>query len=411
MTRKLIVLNKQDTFCTSIFFLFLYLNFVANFTMYSDLITVVFIGVTAYFCFIKRKVYFSFCFFIDLVFIAYSIYQIRSGIAVYPSMSQTMVNTLIKCVIINWATVSFIVLTNNINKVLTIYVYAMFSGVITFFIIGWRTLLKGRFLQDTTVNFLGAKVSIHSNTVGLVAAFAFVFAIFLFFDKDKRKCLFICSLLLMCILLTGSRKSIILAAAGLIVLMKYMNPNMKFGKVIIATIIISVGYVVLMKIPFIYDIAGSRIESTFHYYSTGTTQESSMLTRNRLIEVGLKYYDKRPATGYGLDNYRIIANNSDLYAHNNFIEILFSSGMIGFYIYYSKYVFLFVSQLTLKIKKEDQYFITARLLLCLFIIFTVFEYWVVSYYERKFMIIHMFILGFLQIYKNNLVKNEANVTH
>jgi O-antigen ligase len=126
-----------------------------------------------------------------------------------------------------------------------------------------------------------------------------------------------------------------------------------------------------------------------------------MSTRNWLIKKGMEYFWKRPITGYGLDNFRIITNYSNLYSHNNFIEILFSSGVIGFCIYYSKYLLLLIKQCTLKLTKSNHYYITAKMLLCLFVIFTVFEYWFVTYYERSIIIVHIFILGFINIKKTS----------
>lgn len=396
-----IKINKNELFANSIFFLYLYITLVANYTIYSDILTLVFLGTTAYLCLNKKRFEFSIYFFIDIIFIVYSFIQIKFGIAVYPSEALTKINTLIKCFIINLAVFNFIVIINNFKRILTVYVYAVFMGIITLFIIGWRTLLEGRFLQYTSVNFLGMEADVHSNNVGIISALALIFAVYLFIKNDKGKCFSISSVLLLCVFLTGSRKSIALAAAGLFLLIMYMYPTKKLRKIILSMMGMILGLLLLINIPFLYEIAGSRIVNSIQFFVTGETKEASMSTRNWLIEVGMEYFRKRQKTGYGLDNFRIITNYNNLYSHNNFVEILFSSGVIGFCIYYSKYILLLIKQSTLKLKKTNEYYITAKMLLCLFVIFTVFEYWFVTYYERSIIIIHIFILGFLNLYETS----------
>lgn len=396
-----IVIDKNEFFTDIIFFQYIYLTFVANYTIYSDIAILIFLGMAGYRCLLKRKIHFSLYFAIDILFILYSFIQIKLGIAVYPQIAFTMLLTLMKCAIINWAIFTFVIIKNDIKRILTVYVYAIFFGIITFFIIGWRTLLEGRFLQYTTVNFLGAEADVHSNGVGIVAALAFIFTVYLFLKNKPGRCFFIGSVLFISILLTGSRKSIILAVVGVFLLLQYMYPGKKLRIFGIASIGIIFSLFLLMNIPFLYEIAGSRIENTIQFFLTGHTVEASMTTRNWLIEIGMKYIRKRPKTGYGLDNFKIITNSSMLYSHNNFVEILFGSGIFGFCIYYSKYVFLLFRGLPLKLKKIDRYYVMNKLLMCLFIIFTIFEYWFVTYYERSIIIVHILLLGFFYIVTKN----------
>ena len=273
------------------------------------------------------------------------------------------------------------------------------AGVITFFFIGWRTLLDGRFLQDTSVRFIGVTADVHSNWVGIVAAMAFIFGLFLFLKKSKSKCVFISGILTICIFLTGSRKAIMLAAIGLFISVFFIYPEKRLRKIFISIFLLMMGYFMIMSVPFLYKIAGSRIEATINYYLRGTGEDSSMSTRDYLITKGMIYIKENLKTGYGLNNYRLIANNYDLYSHNNFIEILFSSGIIGFCIYYSKYILLFIKLIIWRRSAILEVNVLRNILFCLFITMTVFEYWFVTYYERNFMIVHVIILSFLRIYK------------
>lgn len=401
---KSIFVNRNEFITDALFFQYIYLTFVANYTIYSDIATLLFLFMTGYLCVVKKRFYFSFYFVIDFLFILYSFLQIKLGIAVYQTIALTMTFTLMKCLVINWATFAFIVLKNDLKRILTVYVYAVFTGIITFFIIGWRTLLEGRFLQYTSVSFLGVKADVHSNGVGIVAALAFLFTLFLFLKNKPGRCFILGSVLLTSIVLTGSRKSIAIAAVGAFFLLLCLYPDKKFRIIGLTSLGGLFGLLFVRNVPYLYEIAGSRIENTIHFFLTGETKEASMLTRNWLIKIGMSYVQKRLKTGYGLDNFKMITNYNRLYSHNNYVEILFNSGIFGFCIYYSKYIFLLVSQLTVKIMKNDTYYVTNKLLMFLFIIFTAFEYWFVTYYERSIIIVHIFLLSFLYLYQKQKLK-------
>jgi O-antigen ligase len=333
-------------------------------------------------------------------------WQIKEGIAVHRNVAQTKVDTLIKCILINWSLYNFIVLINDFNRILKVYVNAVFFGVITLFVLGWRTLLAGRFLQYTSIYFLGAKADVHSNGVGIIAAIGLIIAVYLYLKNEKLKCFIINSVLLACVFLTGSRKSIVLTGVGIFLIILYLYPRKKFRKIMFGMFGILLGFLLIMKVPYLYEIAGSRIENTIDFFLTGKTKEASMSTRNRLVETGLKYFQKRPGTGYGLDNFRMITNRSKLYAHNNFVEILFSSGILGFGIYYSKYLWLIFRQVHLKGVMTREEYVTAKMLLWLFLLFFILEYWVVTYYERDILIIHIYVISYIKILKSNDIKSK-----
>jgi hypothetical protein len=68
-----------------------------------------------------------------------------------------------------------------------------------------------------------------------------------------------------------------------------------------------------------------------------------------------------------------------------------------------------MKQLRIKTDRSNESFVTGKMLLCLFIIITIFEYWFVTYFERSILILHVFILAFIRMNKDNLQEN-INIT-
>ena len=81
-----------------------------------------------------------------------------------------------------------------------------------------------------------------------------------------------------------------------------------------------------------------------------TVVDNSTLERTYLIQTALKVWIENPIIGVGWENFALY-NDLNLLAHNNYLELLASLGVIGFVIYYSNYVRLFWDSIQ---KKYDQ---------------------------------------------------------
>lgn len=397
---------KNNFFLDAGFSIYIFTLTAANHTIFSNYAIILLVILTTYMCLRSKKIFMSWYFILELTFIAYSFYQIKSNRVLYVDAAQDNINTLIKCVSINLTLYNFIIIRNDFNKILSLYVSSIFCGVIALFIFGWSSLLVGRFLHDESYTILGQTADASSNGTGIVAAVAFIICLYLYWKSNRFKCLFINTTLLLCIFLTGSRKAIGLLAVGTFLVIYYMNPKKKLRNTLLVGALVVVGYFLIMNISVFYELLGSRIENTINYISTGNTNESSMKTRINLINLGMKYIKENLIYGYGLANYSQIVTNGGYYSHNNFIEILFSGGIIGFCIYYFKYLFVLMNVFTTKIKKGVNTYLIMKILLSLFITFAILEYWFVTYYERNYMIIHIFILALCKLYKNGYeIKN------
>ena len=205
-------------------------------------------------------------------------------------------------------------------------------------------------------------------------------------------CILIFSVLLLTT--TGSRKGIILLAF-----------------IIIATfILMSRGEVLLVKMQymavfgvfflFLFSIFSEsafvdRIENIFLYSQGQEVNESSLETRDNMISTALTMWTTKPFTGWGIDSFRIHSGYGT-YSHNNYTEVLFSMGIIGFVLYYGFFlsVLLWCVKLLKGYKNTINYKIVGWAVISIFVLL-LWDFAAVSYYDKKYWLFMGVILAVL----------------
>lgn len=144
-------------------------------------------------------------------------------------------------------------------------------------------------------------------------------------------------------ILTGSRKVIIIYG---FYFLGYWALKVKNKVYIIGAVVaVFLAFIAIMKIPFLYNMLGSRFEVTFLSIQQVLAGLTPKETRMRMIVIGWNYFKESIWFGNGwasfAERYHIINQAAPVYSHCNFIEILCSSGIIGFLVYYSKFFKVF----------------------------------------------------------------------
>ncbi|MBD2866498.1 O-antigen ligase family protein [Paenibacillus oceani] len=148
--------------------------------------------------------------------------------------------------------------------------------------------------------------------------------------------------------LSGGRKYILVSALFLYILLilkKNKKGKMEVVKYTLVFIFIGIiGYWAMFNIPQLYNTVGYRMEGVFNIFSG---EEKVKLPedqiRQNMIIYGLDFFAQRPVFGFGIDNYKLMYGNISgnvVYAHNNFIELMVTHGLLGLVLYYSYYIFL-----------------------------------------------------------------------
>ena len=194
---------------------------------------------------------------------------------------------------------------------------------------------------------VGQTENSNANAFSATYMAAAIFASWLAVAKKGKSRLFYLGTLAFCLLvmaMSGGRKTI-LAVAGAYVFFILFNESGRFTKNVFAILkalaALIVLWIVVMSVPVLYDAIGYRFEALEAMFFGGGELESSVNSDNirlRMIEIGLSGWLTSPLWGHGVDTFKYF-NLERLgyffYAHNNYVELLYDMGIVGFALYYA----------------------------------------------------------------------------
>lgn len=130
--------------------------------------------------------------------------------------------------------------------------------------------------------------------------------------------------------LTQSRKGLVFAVM-LIGLSFFVEFTIK--KATIYSFLIVFAIAIAFLVPSIREIVDANFIRANRVADTiqGTDAESSSLHRLYFVVEGWSSFKEKPLLGYGVNSFR---HYYDSYSHNNFVELLFGLGLMGFLVYY-----------------------------------------------------------------------------
>ena len=219
------------------------------------------------------------------------------------------------------------------------------------------------------------------NGFAMMGAFLSVCAMLMYYSEKKQIYIIGWLLMVTIAIIGGSRKGalIIFVSWPMFVFLKN-----KFVKKIIYIIVFSIVGIFLIKFIMtnrvFYDLVGERLHNLFSKFFGAGSGDGSITEREKFIELGWNLFCQKKLFGWGTDGFaiqmqRIIGRY--VYSHCNYIEMLCNFGILGFVLYYV-YYFTIIKTTVLQIFKKNSYIIFSFII---FVLFLVFEYGFVSYYE------------------------------
>ena len=228
---------------------------------------------------------------------------------------------------------------------------------------------------------LGAASGFNENYIGMVYIYAST--VCLCYVKKSNFYSIVYLFFSVMTLLSGSRKAFVILL--LVVIIFYFSRIKKPSNLLyiipVGGFVILIIYLV-MNNEVLYQMMGRRMEGILFMITGEGDAGRSTLIRKDLIDTGLQQFTENPIIGYGMNNYRFMSKYN-LYAHNNFIELLVDYGIIGFALYYTLPVVLLYKSCVMWITKTKEVFIS----IIFMVIFFVNDYGVVSYYSSIVIII------------------------
>lgn len=187
-----------------------------------------------------------------------------------------------------------------------------------------------------------AKYGLQSNEMGFCFGIAFLASFFLWKKYPKYHYCFAICINALFVLLCGSRKALIYLVVGLGVYFIFTSKKSIVQRIILAGGIGIILFYCIMNIPLLYRLIGHRFASLLDIFNGGRGTDSTY-TRFLMIEYGMRMIKENPWFGSGFNSfyqsYGTWSGNYK-YAHNNYIELLVSGGIVFTIIYYLRYVLL-----------------------------------------------------------------------
>ena len=252
----------------------------------------------------------------------------------------------------------------------------------------------------------------NANDIGLKMAIGYAICAYYYLKNKKNSVLLfpLALVLLVVAFFSGSRKVlfiIILFTAFLMVARSKGTKKVLFF--FLATAFVFGSYWAIMNVPILYEIIGVRIELLVAGL-TGGDGGSSLEKRSFMVLSGLEWFLNRPWLGYGIDSFRALFGNLtgwEVYAHNNFIELLVDTGIVGLLLYYSLTAYI-IKRLWKPALHDKE--LLALVLLIYTIISTIMDYAMVSYVQETTIFRLMYTARYSQIINGGVYKLKPNET-
>lgn len=375
-----------------LFYLLLVFSFYFTRNMLCRLMMVAFFGYTVAQIIIRKdKMPFIFYYVGFALFILYGFANILLGNAIYPSVARTMVISLTLNYIMIFSIIEYVYLTDEPLRILRIAELGIFTTALLVVLLSLGSLTEGR---------LGLGTEMNANQLAILCVYGFVLSIYL------RKCGKLSQLsywgkiafYILVILLTGSRKGLVMVILSLMVVRFAQKKRELLKNLVVIAIAIIAFYILIMNVPVLYNIIGVRVEDLLSTLAGESTDDASLEDRQKLVDLGMEYIKENPWFGYGYDCFKMVSGIgpngkvkvgvAGFYSHNNYVELLFGGGIIGFVLYYLPMLYLLGKLLT-GLRKHP----CMPYLLAIMVSKLAMEYAYVSYYERVDAYIIAIVLG------------------
>lgn len=248
------------------------------------------------------------------------------------------------------------------------------------------------------------------NTIAIMAAIGIIIELdSIIANKRLALMSLLCIPAMLLVAVTQSRKALIMVGMGLALILwqRSIYSKKNVAKSLLKLILyVLIGVVVIRSVLSLPVFSGvlERMELWINSVTGEGKVDSSTIVRNNLIEIGFEAFLQKPILGVGIGSSNELAKayfNMDCYLHNNFVELLASGGILGFFVYYSMYIYLIAKFWRYKNDKNSEYIVCLTLMLVLLTM----DYGRVSYYAKTQYIFLLAMFLETDALKNKLKNN------
>ena len=190
--------------------------------------------------------------------------------------------------------------------------------------------------------------TINANTIGMGCAYAILINIY--FLSKRKGIIFVPGMVIAGVLLivSQSRKAMVILVLGGLILITLLSGEKRriwksFFKLTLTLGIVLIMAFLLSKTPY-FEGPINRLMSMLHGITGDGVADDSFIIRKQMKQIGIEIFQGHPIIGIGIDNSGLIAGPSFkvnyYYLHDNYIELLADTGIIGFGLYYFIYAII-----------------------------------------------------------------------
>ncbi|MDU2201795.1 MAG: O-antigen ligase family protein [Anaerococcus hydrogenalis] len=227
---------------------------------------------------------------------------------------------------------------------------------------------------------------INVNTISMFCALSIVLQFEKFLNERKLnfQLLFV-PLEVFLVACLQSRKALSIIVIGSILLLVLYNYKSKhifssFLKIVISLLVIIMIFYFLLELE-IFEGMNERFLGLLSMFFNKSNIDGSSQTRIALFNVGVDIWSQYPIQGIGIGCSHFLVNRYlgiDTYLHNNYIELLCNTGIIGLSIYYSLHLYILINLFKYRKNNIRKFNLGITWILITLLI----DFGSVSYYER-----------------------------
>ena len=336
---------NMNTIGLFFFCIYIFISYLANDVLLPSVINTyalyVFLGYSVLYVLIKKKLK------INSTIKWLALFMIFSLLSMFYSPEKRIFSGTFYYLIVNFILIillsQYAITKQIIERIGWIYTISAFSLV--FFLV-----ITGNIFDTSTTGRLGQELLGNANIFATMLMTSSIYTIWLLTYQNSKKASKL--VLLLCLIaeylgmfLSGGRKYIVVPLIFLYILLLFKQDKngrkhiIKYTLIILAIMVII--WNLIMNVPVFYEIIGSRMESFFAFLSGDISHaDGSSKIRSQMIEMGMQKWLSSPIWGYGFDSFKYYnqaITGHFYYSHNNFVELLYNTGIIGFILYYWYY--------------------------------------------------------------------------
>lgn len=220
----------------------------------------------------------------------------------------------------------------------------------------------------------------NANGIGLVASTSCIIQVYFWLQKKRSIIAIFMVPTIMALAVSQSRKAIIMLVVGVTFLIATVNAGKNAGKKIlgfVASVVVLFLLLFIMTKVEIFQGVMRRFDTLFESLN-GTRAEDIRAVYRR---IGFDQFLKTPVFGIGIGNSLEMlerAGQRRTYTHCNYVELLASGGVVGFFIYYAIYI-----KLIKGLWRNRMYDIEmTNLCIILIVLMLIMDYGMVTYYDK-----------------------------